>query len=371
MKIIAIIIALILSHNIYATDTISKSYNTEGYINSLNDVIEKEEGIDVDLNSIYSDIINGKKEAKQSIIQEIISFVISQIKDTIKASIAIVLIVLLEMILSSIELNKNSQAVKISKIVIIVSATTILLKNYIEVQEILKNTIKTILYLLELSTTFLTGVLVATGKITTTGSIAPLIMFVTSTIFAITNYIFVPLFNISIVAHITSEISEEIKLEKLANVSRKSSMYIFTTGISIFVFVLALENTISKSIDNVYFKTTQNIVSDSVPVVGKFLADSLETVLGATELVGKIGGTLSIISAVLITVVPVIKIAVIAFIYKIISSISQMLNDNNSLGNIIDFFAKIYKDMLGIIIGTMVVFISVTGIIMHTISKIT
>jgi stage III sporulation protein AE len=106
-------------------------------------------------------------------------------------------------------------------------------------------------------------------------------------------------------------------------------------------------------------------------VVGKFLADSLETVLGATELVGKVGGTLSIISAILITLVPVIKIAIIAFVYKVISSICQMVNNNKALGNVIDFFASIYKDMLGIIIGTMVIFISVTGIIMHTISKIT
>ena len=371
MKIIVIIMALILSKNIYAKDTVSESYNIDGYINSLNEVVQKEEGIDVDLNSIYSDIINGKKEAKQNVIQRVISLVISQIKETLKASIAIVLIVLLEMILSSIELDKNSQSVKIAKLVIIASAATILLKNYIEVQEILKNTIKTILYLLELSTTFLTGVLVATGKITTTGTIAPLIMFVTSAILAITNYVFIPLFNLSIVVHITSEISEEIKLEKLANIFRKSSMYVFTTCISIFVFVLALENTISKSLDNVYFKTTQTVVADSVPVVGKFLADSLETVLGATELVGKVGGTLSIISAILITLVPVIKIAIIAFVYKVISSICQMVNNNKALGNVIDFFASIYKDMLGIIIGTMVIFISVTGIIMHTISKIT
>ena len=136
MKIIVIIMALILSKNIYAKDTVAESYNIDGYINSLNEVVQKEEGIDVDLNSIYSDIINGKKEAKQSVIQRVISLVISQIKETLKASIAIVLIVLLEMILSSIELDKNSQSVKIAKLVIIASAATILLKNYIEVHHI-------------------------------------------------------------------------------------------------------------------------------------------------------------------------------------------------------------------------------------------
>lgn len=371
MNIVVIIIILLFSRNVYATDKVSESFDIGGYISSLNDVVKNEEGIDVDLNSIYSNIINGKDEEKKNIIQKVVAVIISQIKETIKASTALILIILLETILSSLELDKNSQAVKISKLVIIISATTILLKNYIQVQEILKNTIKTILYLLELSTTFLTGVLVATGKITTTGTIAPLIMFVTSIILTITNYIFIPLFNLAIVAHITSEISDEIKLEKLANLFRKSSMFIFTTCISIFVFVLALENTITKSVDSIYFKTTQNIVADTVPVVGKFLADSLETVLGATELVGKVGGTLSIISAVLIIIVPVIKLVIIMGIYKIISSICQMVSYNKSLGNIIDFFANIYKDMLGIIIGTMVVFISVTGIIMYTISKIT
>ena len=131
-----------------------------------------------------------------------------------------------------------------------------------------------------------------------------------------------------------------------------------------------METTVTKSIDNVYFKTTQNIVSDVVPVVGKFLSDSLDTVLGATELIGKVGGAVALITVILLVSVPLIKIIIVVVLYKLLSAFSEPINEDKTISTFIDSFTKTYKDMLGILIGIIVLFVMSTGIIMGMISTI-
>ena len=131
-----------------------------------------------------------------------------------------------------------------------------------------------------------------------------------------------------------------------------------------------METTITKSIDGIYFKTTQNIVSDVVPVVGKFLSDSLDTVLGATELIGKAGGIIALIVTILIVSVPVIKIFVVFALYKILAALSVPINEDKILSEFINGFADVYKDMLGILIGITILFVMATGIIMSMLNYI-
>ena len=151
---------------------------------------------------------------------------------------------------------------------------------------------------------------------------------------------------------------------------RKSSLYIFSSIIAIFILILSMESTVTKSIDNIYFKTTQNIVSNAVPVVGKFLSDSLDTVLGATELIGKVGGAVALVSVVLIVSVPIIKLIIIVVLYKLLTAFSEPINSDKTIRSFIEGFTKVYKDMLGVLIGIMVLFVMSTGIIMGIISRL-
>lgn len=366
MIILIILITLVISmpQNVYAT-SVSKDLNLSNYLDTL-----KSES-NIDTFELYESLINEEKVDYEKITAKVIDTLIGQLKTTIKSVAALLLIVILTSVISAIELDKNSDVIKICKLVIIVSVLGVVIKNYIEILDVLKNVIGTISYLMQVVSIFLTGVLVATGAIATTGTTITIILFVSNALVSVLNYIIIPLFNISITIAIISRIGENVRLDKFANLFRKTSMYIYTSGISIFVLVLSLENTISKSINNIYFKTTQNIVADAVPVVGKFLSDSLETVLGATELVGKVGGTIAIICTISIVIIPVIKIGIIFGLYKLLAAICEPINEEKEVSQIIEYFADIYKCMLGIIIGTMVMFLCTTGIIMSTISKIT
>lgn len=380
-KIFKIIIALVITaflvnievlaqdENV-ALEQVGESLQLDKYLNVFKMYIQENDINELNINEMYTSLVSGNGVNYQNLSDIFISNLFKQIKSSATSVTTLFVIIVVMAILNNLQLDKDSDVVKISRLIIVMCVGAILLKNYIEIVQIFNNIIKILSNSMQVVAVFLTGILVASGKITSVGIIQPLLLFVASFICVVTQYIVVPFFTISIAINIISKISTDIKLDKMSGLFRKSSLCIFSSIIAVFVLILSMETTITKSIDGIYFKTTQNIVSDVVPVVGKFLSDSLDTVLGATELIGKAGGIIALIVTILIVNVPVIKIFVVFALYKILAALSEPINEDKILSEFINGFADVYKDMLGILIGITILFVMATGIIMSMLNYI-
>ena len=380
-KIVQIIIALVITaflvnievlaqdENV-ALEQVGESLQLDKYLNVFKMYIQENDINELNINEMYTSLVSGNGVNYQNLSDIFISNLFKQIKSSATSVTTLFVIIVVMAILTNLQLDKDSDVVKISRLIIVMCVGAILLKNYIEIVQIFNNIIKILSNSMQVVAVFLTGILVASGKITSVGIIQPLLLFVASFICVVTQYIVVPFFTISIAINIISKISTDIKLDKMSGLFRKSSLCIFSSIIAVFVLILSMETTITKSIDGIYFKTTQNIVSDVVPVVGKFLSDSLDTVLGATELIGKAGGIIALIVTILIVSVPVIKIFVVFALYKILAALSEPINEDKILSEFINGFADVYKDMLGILIGITILFVMATGIIMSMLNYI-
>ncbi len=380
-KIVQIIIALVITVFLVnsevlaqdgnlALEQVGESLQLDKYLNVFKTYIQENDINELNINEMYTSLVSGNGVNYQKLSDIFISNLFKQIKSSATSVTTLFVIIVVMAILTNLQLDKDSDVVKISRLIIVMCVGAILLKNYIGIVQIFNNIIKILSNSMQVVAVFLTGILVASGKITSVGIIQPLLLFVASFICVVTQYIVVPFFTISIAINIISKISTDIKLDKMSGIFRKSSLCIFSSIIAIFVLILSMETTITKSIDGIYFKTTQNIVSDVVPVVGKFLSDSLDTVLGATELIGKAGGIIALIVTILIVSVPVIKIFVVFALYKILAALSEPINEDKILSEFINGFADVYKDMLGILIGITILFVMATGIIMSMLNYI-
>lgn len=373
-KVLLFLMIFCISSSLFATETltddIADSLEIDKYLDVFDNYAKENDIEDFNINSLYSDLITGQGIEYENILDVFINNVFKQVKETLKSVTSIFIIIIIMAIVTSLELDKNSDVVKITKLVIFISISSLLLKNYLDIVSMFKNIVNMLGYVMQVVSTFLLGILLATGKITSTGIIEPLLLFIANFICFITEYIIIPFFTISIAINIVSRISENIKMDNLSAMFRKSSLYIFTTIIGIFLFVLSMETSVTKSIDNIYFKTAQNMVSGLVPVVGKFLSDSLDTVLGATQLIGKVGGIVALIATVLMVSIPIIKILAVIVLYNVLISLSEPINEDKNIEGFLKGFVGVYKDMLGILIGIMVLFVMSTGIIMGIISSI-
>ena len=352
------------------TKDIADSLNMDNFLSIFEDYASENNIEGFDVSSLYNDLLSGNGIQYENILDSLVGNIFKEVKNSISSVTSIFIIVIIMAIVTSLELDKDSDVVKITKLVIVISISALLLKNYLDIVTMFKNIVNILGYIMQIVSTFLLGILMATGKITSTGIIEPLLLFIANFICFATEYIVIPFFTISVAINIVSRISENIKMDNLSSMFRKSSLYIFTTIIGIFLFVLSMESSVTKSIDSMYFKTAQNMVSNFVPVVGKFLSDSLDTVLGATEAIGKVGGIVALIATIIIVSIPIIKLILVIVLYNILIAISEPINEDKSIESFLKGFVGVYKDMLGILIGIMVLFVMSTGIILSIISSV-
>ncbi len=373
-KILLYLIIIISISKVYAYDevveNVANSFNIKEYLKTFEDYISENNISKIDVNNLYEQLISGQGIEYSNIADVIFKICIEQFRLSLSSVLSIFIILIILALIKNLELDKNSDVVKITKLVILISISTILLKNYLDVVSMFKNIINTLSYIMQIVSTFLLGILVASGKAASMGVIQPLLLFISNFICVVTEYLIIPFFTISVALNIISRISENIKIDNLSNMFRKSSIYIFSAIIAIFVFILSFETSISKSIDNLYFKTAQSALSNFVPVVGDFLSDSLNTILGTTQLIGKVGGAIALIVTALVVSIPIIKLIAIILLYNMLLAISEPINEDKDIENFLKGFIAIYKDMLGILIGIMVLFVMSTGIIMAIINNI-
>ena len=83
-----------------------------------------------------------------------------------------------------------------------------------------------------------------------------------------------------------------------------------------------------------------------MPVVGKFVSDSLEVVMGASEIIGKAVGVIGIVVMILMALVPIIKLIIHSLMYFILSAISELLSVDNKITTLCESMSKQYKTML-------------------------
>ena len=132
---------------------------------------------------------------------------------------------------------------------------------------------------------------------------------------------------VSTVFSIISSISDKIQIDKLSNFLKSGIIWGLGIMLTIFVGLLSLEGTLGSSIDGLTAKTAKAAVSNFIPVVGKVLGDSIDTVLGCASVLKNAVGVLGTIIIVGICIAPIVKLSILTIIYHLTAAICQPIAD--------------------------------------------
>ena len=353
-----------------AKEDISEGVNFDEFVNTMDEYIKDNNIADIDLNEIANDMLNGKETDYNGIFIKILSLFSKDIVKALTGGITILIIVIIMGVISSMELESKSDVTKIAHLACFLVIATITISSFIEIITNFKDVVSTLTTIMQVISPFLMAILLATGAITSTGIIEPLLLFIASAIGFIINYIVVPFMCISVAFNVISSMSQNLRLTKMSKLFNSTSLWIIGIIFTVFLGILSLETSLSSSVDTLAVKTTQAAVSNFVPVVGKFFSDSFETVVGATKIISKVGGTIGILAVILIAITPIIKILTVLIIYKILAALIEPICDDENISKYISGFASTYQTILGILIGISILFVISTGIILNLSSQI-
>ena len=166
------------------------------------------------------------------------------------------------------------------------------------------------------------------GHIHTAGAIFPLMMAACTAFARGIGLIVFPLIALSAILNLAEQLTDTIKLERLGKLLYTLAEAIMGLMLTFFVGILTLRSIYGSVMDAITLRTGKFVTDTFFPIIGGYLADALETAAGYVVLLKQAVGIMGLLSIFGIFIFPVIKIGVIALIYKVSSAVVEPLGDS-------------------------------------------
>lgn len=169
--------------------------------------------------------------------------------------------------------------------------------------------------------------LAAVGGITSAALIQPLMVVTLTLATTAVRTIIFPLIYFMVVLNIVGHISPDFKVSRLAGLFKDLSVGFMGILMTVFVGFLSMQGLTGAVADGLSFKAAKFAAGAFIPVVGKPLAEAMDTVIG-TSLILKNGiGVLGVIVIFLLCAMPGVKILAMALIYRLVAAVIQPFGD--------------------------------------------
>ncbi len=311
---------------------------------------------DLDLNTVFESGIQGKLN-----IPGFWGFIVNIFGDELKSGIsgivAILIVIVIHSILKAIIENlSNSSTGQIAYFVEYIAIISIVTANFSDILLVAKNSINQIINFMRLFVPILITLMLTTGGLASGSAIGAILIFFINIIGTIIGSVLIPLIMCSTVLGIVNSFSDKIQILSLSKFIRSLVLWLLGIVLTIFVCSLTLQGILSSSVDGVTSKTAKAAISNFIPFVGKIMGDTVDTVIGCTNILKNTFGTIGVIILLGISLSPIIKIAIMWFSFKFICAICETVADQK----IVRLLAEIsdsYKILFGILISCSIMFI--------------
>ncbi|MGR6836410.1 stage III sporulation protein AE [Syntrophomonas erecta] len=146
---------------------------------------------------------------------------------------------------------------------------------------------------------------------------------------AISNIVF-PLIIMSAVLSLINQMSDSLKVERMARFFTQLAQLSLGFFLTLFVGILTMRAVYASVLDKVTLRTTKFVTDNAIPVVGKMFSDTIEVAAGYVVMIKQALGIFGVVIILGIVLFPLIKIAAIALIYKVAAAVAEPLGDGKT-----------------------------------------
>ncbi len=275
--------------------------------------------------NIVKKFINGENS---NLYSNFFSYALSVLFDDILKFVPyFAVIVVIAVIYSMIGQFSSGQSKSIENLVHIVcfsSIAVIVMKMVSSTVIDVSSTISLIEGQMEIIFPIILTLITAIGSVVTVSSFQPVLAVLTVGITKIFTTILVPIFIFSIVFGVVGNISKTVRMEKFSKFF--SSLFNWIVGIifTIFMAFLTLQGLTVSTIDTISLKTAKFAIKSYLPL-GSYLSDGIGLIIASGVLIKNAVGATGLVLLFATIFSPIIKIAVLMLLLKLVSSIIETL----------------------------------------------
>ncbi len=311
---------------------------------------------DVDLNTLYKDAISGDINL-QGVLGKVIKLTGKEVASTIRSLGYILIIIIIHSIIKNISDGLgNNQIGEITHYVVYILIVTLIMTNFSEMINLIRETTNSLVGFLNSLLPILLSLMITTGNIVTASTIQPILLMVITFIGNFISSVLLPLILIGTALGIISKISDKVQISKLSKFFKSSVVWVLGIVLTIFVGILSLEGTLTSSVDGLTAKTTKAVVTSTIPVVGKILGETVDAVLGCSNILKNAVGFVGIFVVISISILPIIKLAIMSISFNLTAALSEPIADKKIV-SVLEQMGDTFKVLLGMVIAISVMLI--------------
>ena len=239
----------------------------------------------IDINTVFENAISGNVD-NGTLLKKIINLFGKEFLSSLKMIFSILIIIIIHSVLKAIsESLENDNISKLIYYVQYILITTIIMKSFSEIIQMVKDTSSNLVGFINLLIPIFTSLMLFTGSITTSSLLEPILLFTINLIGNLIENVLIPIVLLFASLSIISKISDKVQISKISKMMKSGVIWGLGLILTIFVGIVSLEGTLSSTVDGITAKTTKTVVSSAIPVVGKILGDTVDTVLGCSVVI--------------------------------------------------------------------------------------
>jgi stage III sporulation protein AE len=150
---------------------------------------------------------------------------------------------------------------------------------------------------------------------------------------------------------IVRRIGERASLTKLAKLVKDCCKWLVGILTTVYVGIISLQGLTAGSFDGVSVRTAKYALNNFVPVAGRMVADTVDTVLGCSLLIKNALGVTSIVITALILLTPLLTILGGMFAFRLAAAISEPVAMDRlpaMMGGVADVLGMLFGAVLAV-----------------------
>ena len=331
----------------------------------LQDIINTNEMLPkIDVKDFLGSLIKGKVSLDgKSIGRGVSQLFFNEIINNLSLISKILIITLISSLLTNLQNTFDNESIaQIANYVTYILIVMLVINSYSQVISLGKQTTERMVNFMQIILPILLTLLTATGGPNAKLLFHPIVIATVNIIGALIKDLIFPLIFFSFIIGIISNLSQRLEFNKLSELSRQVITFAISASLTIFIGIITMYGITSK-IDGITIRTAKFAVDKFIPIIGSFLSDAVETVVGCSAILKNGIGAIGLLTLFLICIAPIIKIVVLLFVYKLIAAVIQPVASSN----IVECFSQVSKSLLLILVSVLstatMFFITITIIV--------
>lgn len=271
------------------------------------------------------------------IIEEISRLFFHEIRGYMSLIGKLLIISVLCALLSNIaESFQNKSTSQIGFYVCYIVLIILLLQSFQIAMQVAQSAIENMVLIMQSVLPLLLTLMMTSGAVSSGTIFEPIILFSIQTIAMFVKGIVIPIIFLMAVLGVVNSLSGKEVVKKMMELFEQIIDWILKGVAALFVGIMGVHGLTSPTLDGIFNNVAKSAVSTFVPVVGEALSGAVDVVMNCSLLIKNAIGVGAIILLCIYCIIPLIKILVFLFIYKIIAALIEPISDKRIVNCISD-----------------------------------